>query len=334
MIPGNDAVVVDSTMMVAVDPAASADNSLLTNRSHPRVSVVVLSYNRPNLLTQALASLQEQSYANIDVTVVDNPSDASSEVARVVSQYANVKLIQNPRNFGYAGGMNRGIATASGDFVYLTEDDIVLAPDCIQRFVDYFESSPAADLVAPVIYNKASGTIRCAGGELRLGGIYRRKIHGSGEPDAGQFPGPFEVTYIDGAGMFARRDFWKKFGGFREEYFMYVDAVELCARVAKSGKRMTIVPQAKVHHFEPMVETASAELEFHKLKNFFSLNLLHAPALSLPEFICRYAIINGFRSLFSRSGSPPGAFFKALLWVTCKAPSLLRERYRQRESTL
>lgn len=320
-------------MTVAVDRYGSADRSSVTKRSHPLVSVVVLSYNRPNLLSQALASLRQQSYENLDVTVVDNPSDSSVEVARVVSDYPNVKLIQNPRNLGYAGGMNRGIASASGDYVYLTEDDIVLAPDCIQRLVDYFESSPSADLVAPVIYNKASGTIRCAGGELTLGGVYQRTIHGSGECEAKQFPDPFDVTYIDGAGMFARREFWSRFKGFREEYFMYVDAVELCARIAKSDGRMTVVPQARVFHFEPADGPTPAALEFHKLKNFFSLYLLHAPARILPEFVCRYAIINGFRSLFSRSGSPPRAFFKALLWVVGKTPSLLRERYTQRELT-
>jgi GT2 family glycosyltransferase len=329
--PGNDSVVPDATMTVAVDGSASVESLPLTNSAHPLVSVVLLSYNRPNLLNQALASLREQSYENVDVTVVDNPSAASLEVARVVRGYANVKLIQNPRNFGYAGGMNRGIANASGDYVYLTEDDIVLAPDCIQRLVDYFESSPAADLGAPVIYNKASGTIRCAGGELTLGGIYQRKIHGTGEREGGQFSEPFEVTYIDGAGMFARREFWSRFKGFREEYFMYVDAVELCARIAKADGRMTVVPQARVFHFEPADGPTPAALEFHKLKNFFSLYLLHAPARILPEFVCRYAIINGLRSLFSRSGSPPRVFFKALLWVTRKAPSLLWERYTQRE---
>src|SRR5882724_7591812 len=141
-------------MTVAADRLASAENSPLTYSVHLLVSVVLLSYNRPNLLDQVLASIRDQSYENIEVTVVDNPSDASSEVARVVSDYANVRLIQNPQNLGYAGGMNRGIANASGDFVYLTEDDIVLAPDCIQRLVDYFEANPSSDLAAPVIYNK------------------------------------------------------------------------------------------------------------------------------------------------------------------------------------
>lgn len=314
----------------AVTNYATPDRVPFSKSAQPLISVVLLSYNRPGLLDEALASLLRQSYTNLDVTVVDNPSPASAEVARVVSQYGSVRLIQSAVNVGYAGGMNLGIASASGDYIYLTEDDIVLESDCIERLVRYLDEDPLADLVAPIIYNKLAGTIRCAGGDLALGGIYRRQIYGAGERDAGQFPEAFDVNYIDGASMFARRDFWQRFKGFREEYFMYVDAVELSARVAKSGKRMTVVPQAKVYHFEPAIGPTPATLEFHKLKNFFSLYLLHAPARILPEFICRYAVINGMRSLFGRNGTRPEVFFKALLWVARKTPSILKERYRQR----
>lgn len=317
----------NTTMTVAtVDTQAAADRRARSDAAQPLVSVVLLSYNRPHLLAEALASLCRQSYQNLEVTVVDNPSPASAEVARVVSQFAGVRLLQTERNLGYAGGMNRGLAAASGDYVYLTEDDIVLESCCIETLVEFLESNGLADLVAPIIYNKTSGTIRCAGGNLALGGVYRRSINGAGEPDVGQFPRAFDVTYIDGATMFARREFWTKFKGFREEYFMYVDAVELCARVAKSRRRMTIVPQAKVHHFEPTVGPASPELEFHKLKNFFAVNLLHAPVRCLPEFVCRYAVINGVRAVFSRHGRSPRVFFKALAWVVKKTPSLLKER--------
>ena len=301
--------------------------SLPLSKEQPLVSVVLLSYNRPALLNESLGSLGHQSYANLDVTVIDNPSEASLEVARVVSQYPTVKLIQTSANLGYTGGMNLGIASALGDYVYLTEDDIVLANDCIQGLVEFMEDSPSAELVAPVIYNKTSGTIRCAGGKLALNGVYSLKIYGQDERDTGQFAEPFYVNYVDGAVMFARRDFWKQFRGFREEYFMYVDAVELCARVAKAGKKMMIVPQAKVYHFEPTTGWSPNELEFHKIKNFFSLNLLHAPTHKLPEFICRYAIINGVRSLFRRDGRRPGVFFKALLWAVKHTPSLMRERF-------
>ncbi len=317
-----------TNLLVEPSPSYTSTVSLpLSGNSQPLISVVLLSYNRPGLLKEALTSLQHQSHKNLDITVVDNPSPASAAVASVVSQYPKVKLIQTDTNQGYSGGMNRGIEQASGHYLFLTEDDIVLESDCIERLVEYMDESPSADLISPIIFNKTARTIRCAGGGFTLGGVYRKEVYGEGESDAGQFSQPFDVNYIDGASMFARKEFWQQFKGFRQEYFMYVDAVELCARVIKAGKRMTVLPQAKVYHFEPTVGSATEDMEFHKLKNMFSLYLLHAPARVLPEFFCRYAVINGVRSLFRKNGNHPQVFVRALLWVARKTPSLLKERY-------
>jgi GT2 family glycosyltransferase len=290
----------------------------------PSVSVVVLSYNRPAFLAEALASLRAQTYQAREVTVVDNPSPASGEVARVVEKLAGFKLLRSRVNLGYAAGMNRGIALSAGDYTLITEDDIVLDRDCLRHLVEHALADPETGLAGPVIYNKSEGTIRCAGGDFGLGGVYRMKIHGEGERDEGQFPRPARVTYIDGAVMFARTDFWRRLGGFREEFFMYGEAVELCAKAAKTGKRMTLVPGAKVYHFEPPPgANISPEFAFHRYKNLFLLYMLHARARHLPEFFCRYAVLGLPRAAAGGSLRP---FLRALAWAARHTPSLLRER--------
>lgn len=294
------------------------------NRVSPTVSVVVLSYNRPAFLGEALASVESQTYRAHEVTVVDNPSPASVEVARLVGKFAGFKLFRSGVNLGYAAGMNRGIGLSSGVYTLLTEDDIVLDPDCIRHLVEYMEADPETGVAGPVIYNKSEGTIRCAAGDFELGGVYRMKIHGEGERDRGQFPRPVRVTYIDGAVMFARTDFWRRLGGFREEFFMYGESVEFCAKAAKTGKRLTLVPRAKVYHFEPPPDAnTSPEFAFHRYKNFFSLYLLHARARHLPEFFCRYAALGLVRAARGGSLRP---FLRAMVWTARRAPSLLRER--------
>jgi GT2 family glycosyltransferase len=299
----------------------------VTDEQRPSVSVVVLSHDRPAMLAEALASLKAQSYRASEVTVVDNPSPASEEVARLVGGFEGFKLFRSGTNLGYAAGMNRGIELSAGEYTLLTEDDIVLDRDCIRHLVEYAEADPETGLAGPVIYNKSEGTIRCAAGDFELGGVYRKKVHGAGERDEGQFPHPFRVTYIDGAVMFARTDFWRRLGGFREEFFMYGEAVELCAKVAKAGKSLTLVPQAKVHHFEPPPgANSSPEFVFHRYKNLFLLYLLHARARHLPEFFCRYAALGMLRAAGGGSLRP---FLRALAWTARRTPSLLRERLRR-----
>jgi GT2 family glycosyltransferase len=300
----------------------------------PTVSVVVLSYDRPAMLVEALRSVAAQTFAPLEIILVDNQSPASDEVARVAARFPSVKLIRNRDNLGFAAGMNRGIEEASGDYIYLTEDDITLERDCIRHLVEYADRNMGDLLASSLMYNRAAGTIRCAGGEVSLGGVYRRMTYGEGVRDAGQYAQPFDVAYVDGAAVFARADFLRGTGGFREEFFMYGDAVELCVRAAKAGARMTVVPAAKVYHFEPPPRANHSPLfDFHRYKNLFSLYLLHARARHLPEFFARYALLALVRASLGRGGNAR-ALLKALLWTARRTPSLLRERRGARQAAL
>ena len=301
-------------------------------RSLPTVSVVVLSYNRPAYLREALASVAAQTHAPHEVIVVDNRSAASEEIARVIAEFKGATLAPSAVNQGYAGGMNRGLERAAGEYVFLTEDDIVLERDCLKRLLVHAEADPSTGLVAPLIYNRTEGTIRCAGGEFELGGVYRRKTYGEGATDRGQYAGPFDVKCLDGAALLARTHFLQGLGGFREEFFMYVEAIELCARVARAGRRLTVVPSARVDHFEPPKDAnTSPAFAFHRYKNLFAFYLLHAPARHLPEFFCRYALLGLLRAAAGRGGDA-GALLRAIVWTARRVPSLVRERRGQRET--
>lgn len=300
----------------------------MTGERRPSISVVVLSYNRPAYLAEALASVRTQTVEPCEVAVIDNQSPATEEVARVVELFEGFKLFRSRVNLGYAGGMNRGIELATGEYTLLTEDDIVLDSDCLRRLVEHTNAHSGTWLAAPLIYNKGQGTIRCAGGERTLGGVYRMKNYGEGEPGWEPPGSPFDVGFLDGAVLFARTECLRRLGGFREDFFMYGEAVELCKRVAGAGGRLTVVPGAKVHHFEPLPgANASSEFSFHRYKNLFMLYLLHAPARHLPEFLCRYAALGLWRAATNGSLRP---FLRALVWTARRAPSLLKERRDER----
>ena len=257
----------------------------------PLVSVVLLSYARPKLFAEALESVVRQTYPNLEILAVDNPSEASDEIAALARRYAQVKLIQNAENLGFATGMNVGIQKAAGDYIYLTEDDLVLEPDCVGELVRYALADPSAGLISGLMYNKEGGTFRSAGGRLTMGSMFKMEVFGDGEEDRGQFPVPFEVTYIPGAMVFASRELWKSLGGFRDDFFMYFEDVELCLRARRQGYRITIVPSAKARHFEPPPMPASDLLVFHKFKNSLSVYILHAAFPALTAVLLRQILI-------------------------------------------
>ncbi|HEV2884446.1 MAG TPA: glycosyltransferase family 2 protein [Pyrinomonadaceae bacterium] len=318
---------IKQALVPASDSDAPCDSQNGVHRN-PFVSVVLLSYNRPAYLREALESASNQSLTPSEIIVIDNPSPSSPEIARTVAQFPSVRLIRNESNVGYTGGMNAGIREAAGEYVFLTEDDVVLERDCLKELVDFIVPRPSTGLCAPVIYNRTARTIRCAGGEVEIGAIYRVRIHGANEPDTGQFAQPFEVTYLAGAAMFAETHFLRTLGGFRPEYFMYGEDTELCTRVRATGRALSVVPQARVFHFEPGEQPTPPEIAFHKLKNFFSLYVLHAPLRVLPEFYLRYGVINFLRALKSDRASV-WPMMRAWAWFLVNAPAFLVERYRK-----
>jgi GT2 family glycosyltransferase len=293
----------------------------------PLVSIIVLSHDRPGYLARALDSVAGQSYRNLEILVVDNKSRSSDEIARLVSQYRGVRLIQNGVNLGFTGGMNRGLEAATGHYVHCTVDDVILDRDCIRHLVEYAQEHLSDGLLSGVIYDEKGETILCAGGEFMLTPIYRQKVLGQGEKDAGQFRHPFNVTCLQGGMVFSRLQFMRRLKGFREDFFIYSDSIELSARVLKSGNPITIVPRAKVYVIDAPHAFTPEGIAFHKLKNLFALYLLHARLAVLPEFFLRYAVIAFLRYLYSNRGFA-WPMIKAWGWCLVKMPSLLKGRYQ------
>ena len=248
-----------------------------------RVSVVVLSYNRPLLLAQALASIAGQDRRPDEVIVVDNPSANSGAIAELVRARPFTTLLALEQNLGFAGGMNAGLSAVTGDYVFLTEDDLVLDPGCLGALEAAMARLGEPALLAPVMYNRASGTVRCSGGQLRLRSTYRLDVHTT-LPPAG------DVSFVPGAALFSSRALWKEAGGFRPDFFMYLEDCELCLRLRRRGVRIDVVERARVHHFEPPNLPAPDHLELQKQKNLLALYVLHAPLPWLAAFSARYVL--------------------------------------------
>jgi GT2 family glycosyltransferase/predicted O-methyltransferase YrrM len=286
----------------------------------PSVSIVLLCYSRPDTLEAALRSIESQSYPVAQVLVVDNRSPQSGRIATIVGQHPGATLIANPVNGGFTGGMNLGLRHAAGEYVLLTEEDIILAPDCVQQFVDHATANPAPAILSGIMTDDQD-RILSAGGWIRMNAVYRLDLIARGERYSDQFKAPFDVGYLTGAMMFARRDVWVALGGFRQDFFLYHDDTDLSLRALEAGFRLIIVPRARERHLS-VPFGASDEVEYHKIKNFIALYLLHAPARVLPEFLLRYA----FLPLLVRRPTRRRAHWRALAWSARHAPKLWRDR--------
>jgi GT2 family glycosyltransferase len=300
----------------------------------PIVSVVCLSYNRPHLLADALAGLRAQTYPALDVTVIDNRSLRSAEVAAVAARFPEFRFVANLHNTGFSGGMNLGIRQATGEFVCLTEDDLVLEPGFVQTLVEYFTAHPDTGLAGGLLLNRDVGTVLCAGADYDLGPVFRFRFRAEGVPDGEGPAGPVATPFVSGSVVFARRDFLAdQLNGFREDFFVYLEDLDLSLRTQRAGRPIVIVPAARAHHAEPPAGPPSDFVEFHRLKNLYSVYLLHARAYILPLFVLRYGPWAVLKSLLRGRKRDARLIARAWAYVLPRFARFWKERGALRSRT-
>ena len=111
----------------------------------PRVSVVIPTWNRAAWIADAIFSVLDQNYPNLEVIVVDDGS--TDETAAVVRRFGHEVRYVRQENGGPASARNRGIRTATGEFVAFLDSDDLFETGKLHEQVQYFRRNPEAILV-------------------------------------------------------------------------------------------------------------------------------------------------------------------------------------------
>ncbi len=120
------------------------------SRADPAVSICIPTYNYGRYLSDALDSALAQTFADIEIVVVDNCSDDGTP--ELVSEYCRrdgrVVFHRNAGNIGMTGNFNRAMELARGKYVKFLCADDVLASGCVERLVEAMEANPGVALAA------------------------------------------------------------------------------------------------------------------------------------------------------------------------------------------
>lgn len=107
----------------------------------PMVSVIVPTYNRPDMLGECLDSLNGQTYSSLEVLVVNDGGQDVEEIISNLDRAKNVRYIRHATNRGLAAARNSGIRAAKGKYIAYLDDDDIYYPDHIETLVEYLEKS-------------------------------------------------------------------------------------------------------------------------------------------------------------------------------------------------
>lgn len=216
----------------------------------PAVTVVVVNYNRRDLLRNCLESLMRQQTVAIEIIVVDNGSDDGSvkmmEDDFQGSSFYPLRIIANPDNRGFCEANNQGFAVARGEFLALLNNDAEAAPQWVASLVEVFANPEVGMAASKVLVYEDSTRIDKVGHLIYLDGQNRGR--GTGQRDHGQYDRMEEVLWPDGCAAMYRRSMIEQIGGFDEDFFAYADDAELGLRARIAGWRCVYVPAAAVRH--------------------------------------------------------------------------------------
>ena len=189
--------------------------SLYLNRIKPWVTVICVCYNHEDYVEEALRSVVEQTYPNVELIVIDNSStDRSAERIDQFSQKnPAIRFIKNPANLGLNRAFNQGLALASGRYIIDLSADDVLLPNRITQQTDLFErlSGPYAVVFSNAAYIDELGCETATHYPIDADGRARTKV-----PAGDVFRKVLESYFICTPTMMMRRDVLNELGGYDE----------------------------------------------------------------------------------------------------------------------
>lgn len=209
------------------------------------VSVVIPSWNGADLLPRCLGSLRNQTLAPGEVIVVDNGSSDGS-AAMIARSFPEVRVIGLARNRGFAPAVNAGIRATEAGLVALLNNDAEADPVWLAALVAAAEGDRVGMVASRIVDADDPGRIQGIG--LEVGPEGDPRPIGKGERDGPEFRVPREVFGPIGAAALYRRELFQDIGLFDEDFFAYLEDVDLAWRARRAGWRCMYAPDAVVRH--------------------------------------------------------------------------------------
>lgn len=284
----------------------------------PDVAGIVVNYNARDHLLRCVGSLFDAQVS--PVVVADNgSSDGSGDELAVA--FPAARWVATGANLGYGTAANMAAKTVSSGYLLVCNADVVVGRAAVRLLVDALEARPELAVVGPRIVDAEGDLYPSARrfpdlleafghgilGQFWAGNPFSRRYRMTGWDHAGRR----DVDWVSGSCFLARREAWEQVGGFDEDFFMYMEDVDLCWRVRAAGWSVAYEPGAEVMH----VQGVSADrhpyrmlLAHHVSMWRFARRTTPAPrrwllVLVLPGLAVRLGLTTARRAL---SGARPG----------------------------
>ncbi|MEY2399825.1 MAG: N-acetylglucosaminyl-diphospho-decaprenol L-rhamnosyltransferase [Actinomycetota bacterium] len=232
---------------------------------------MVVNYNAGDLLVECVRSLRA---AGVDTVVVADNASTDASLAALVRDVDDVIIVETGGNFGYGGGINRGAAAVppGPDVLLVCNADLVVEPAAVKTMVAALDADATLGVVGPRIDNTDGTLYPSARTFPHVFDAVGHAFFGLIAPN-NRFTRRYRlldwdhksarrVDWVSGACFAIRREAFSRLSGFNEDYFMYLEDVDLCKRAWDIGAAVAYEPEARVTHVQG---ASTAQLPYRML---------------------------------------------------------------------
>ena len=224
-------------------------------REHPLVSVIIPNRNHREDLEKCLESLKRQSYAEYEILIVENNSDAPDifdYYQRLKRSDDRIRILKWNKPFNYSAVNNYAVSHAQGEYLLFLNNDVeFIEPSSVERMAELCCGRDTGAVGIKLLY--PDGTIQHAGVVIGYGGIaghaflgYDHRSHGyMNRLDCVQ-----EYSAVTAACMMVKRKAFEQCGGFDPDFQIAFNDIDLCLRMGKAGYKIVYTPYATAWHYE------------------------------------------------------------------------------------
>ncbi len=217
-----------------------------TISSFPAVAVVIVNWNGLMFLPACLLALSRQTHPNVEIVVVDNASTDGS-VAYLEQHHPHIQIIRNARNVGFAAACNQGIQATSAGLIALLNNDAVAHPQWLAAMVAMMVDPAVGMCACRMLSMHDADVIDSTGIAVdRLG--YAWGIGGGLQDRPENYPAPYQLLGPSGGAGLYRRRMLDDIGLFDEDFFAYLEDVDLAWRAQWAGWQCRFAADAIVFH--------------------------------------------------------------------------------------
>lgn len=213
-----------------------------------QVSIIILTWNAMEYTKKCIRSIQDHTHYPHEIIFVDNAStDGTVEYLRkMVKEFPNYKLIENQENKGFAAGNNQGVKMASGEYIMLLNNDIIVSEGWLEGLVESLEKDEKIGMVGPIT-NSISGRQMVA----HVPYSDEEGFHEFSQKIRKLYRGRLTPRYrIAGFAVLMKKALYEKAGGLDESFGTgnYEDD-DLCLKVREKGYAIMADESVYIHHY-------------------------------------------------------------------------------------